>query len=59
LNLIIETFLPIDAYKLERMTHKESPWINARGDLAPNEICQNTIVISDMKDYFTALMADE
>ncbi len=59
LNLIIETFLPIDAYKLERMTHNESPWIKARGDLQPNEVCQNTITLPDMKDYFTALMADE
>ena len=59
LNLIIETFLPIDAYKLERMTHKESPWIKARRGLPPNAICQNTIKLADMKDYFTALMADE
>ena len=59
LNLIIETFLPIDAYKLERMTHKETPWINARGGLPPNATCQNTIKIADMKDYFTTLMADE
>ena len=59
LNLIIETFLPIDAYKLEQMTHKENPWIKARGSSPPNARCQNAIKLADMKDYFTALMADE
>ncbi len=59
LELIIETFLPIDAYKLERMTHNEAPWINARGDLPPDAICQTAINPADMKEYFTALMAQD
>ena len=59
LDLILETFLPVDAFKLEQMTHSETPWIKARGGLAANDICQNTITIGDMKDYFTTLMADE
>jgi len=59
LDLIIETFLPMDAYKLELMTHRESPWLNARGDLPKDAFCQSTINTRDMKDYFTKLMSDE
>ena len=59
LDSIIETFLPIDAFKLERMTHKETPWLNARRGYAPTAICNRTIEVNDMKVYFTALMADE
>lgn len=57
LNLIIDTFLPMDAFKLERMTHNETPWINARGKLSPGAKCRRPIKVSDMKEYFTALMA--
>lgn len=58
LDIIIETFLPMDSYKLELMTHQESPWKNARGDLAPSAICRRIIKIEDMKEYFSKLMSD-
>ena len=59
LELIIETFMPIDAYKLERMTHNEAPWIKARGGLPRDAACQTVIDPDDMKEYFTALMAQD
>jgi len=57
LDVIIETFLPIDAYKLELMTHEEKPWKNARSGLPKDALCQNTIEPTDMKEYFTLLMS--
>lgn len=57
LNLIINTFLPMDAFRLEQMTHNEEPWINARGKLSSGAICRKPIKVSDMKKYFTTLMA--
>lgn len=59
LDLVIETFLPMDAFQLERMTHNETPWLNARVDLEPTDICNREITLSDMKEYFTTLIADE
>ena len=56
LDLVIETFLPMDAFKLERMTHEESPWLNARGDLEATAKCNKEITPSDMKEYFSALV---
>lgn len=59
LEILIETFLPIEAYKLEQMTHNEAPWINARDGLPPDALCRVIIKIDDMRDYFKKLIADE
>lgn len=59
LDLIIETFLPKDAYKLELMTHQETPWVNARSGLPKDAFCINTISTEDMNVYFSKLMSDE
>lgn len=42
-------------YQLERRTHTEPPWIQARGHLPPDQ--ESTAVISptSMKDYFSSL----
>ena len=55
---LLEVFLPIDAFQLERMTHREPPWIEARGSLEPDAICHNEISQERMQSYFTEL-ADE
>ena len=44
------------AKRLEEMTHSETPWINARGELAPEEKSNNSLKVDDMKDYFSALL---
>jgi uncharacterized phage-associated protein len=56
LDLIINTFLPIDAYKLEQMTHIEPPWIEARGGLPPDAFCKNIIKPETMQAYFRSLL---
>ena len=38
---------------LERLTHQEDPWIEARGDCSPGEYCDNKISIESMKEYYT------
>lgn len=54
---VAETYFELDAYKLERLTHSEEPWIEARGSLADNEVCSNTISKDTMKRYYTNLVA--
>lgn len=40
------------AKHLEKMTHSESPWLNARGDLPIDARCNNKISKKDMKEHF-------
>lgn len=40
------------ADQLELMTHKEDPWITARGTCAPNDYCRNPISMSAMRNYY-------
>lgn len=59
LDKVIVTFLPIDAYKLEQMTHREPPWLVARGDLPPDAVCKNPIQTKTMQAYFKYLLESE
>lgn len=43
------------AKRLERMTHEESPWMNARGGLPPEARCNTVITLDDMKAHFKSL----
>ncbi|MEE7488418.1 Panacea domain-containing protein [Methylobacterium oryzae] len=45
------------AKKLESMTHKEPPWLEARGDLPELARCNNKITKTAMRDFFRAKIA--
>lgn len=51
-------YFSLDAYELELMTHRESPWINARQGLAPDEPSRREISLEDMRAYFSTLAAE-
>lgn len=55
LRQLAEVFFPLDAYYLELATHKEPPWLNARGPLPPDAPCKNPILEADLLDYFSWL----
>lgn len=55
LREIIEVFGSHPAVALELMTHREKPWLEARGDLPPEEPCSNTISKQTMKEYYRSL----
>lgn len=42
------------AKTLERLTHSDSPWIDARGDCAPEERCTNVIPKDAMQAFYLA-----
>ncbi|MGH9573160.1 MAG: Panacea domain-containing protein [Candidatus Acidiferrales bacterium] len=44
----------LSAYDLERMTHSEDPWKQARAGLAPDESSHNIISKGAMKEYYAA-----
>ncbi len=45
------------AKKLESMTHKERPWLEARGDLPELARCNNKISKGVMRDFFKSKIA--
>ena len=52
---IIEVFGVETAVALELMTHREKPWMDARGDLAPSAPCTNVISKSVTMEYYKSL----
>jgi uncharacterized phage-associated protein len=44
------------AKQLERMTHKEAPWKDVRGDLPPEARCTEIIPKAAMRKYFKSLL---
>lgn len=55
LNEIIDVFGSESAVALELMTHREAPWIAARGNLGPDEICTAVISKQSMAEYYRSL----
>ncbi len=43
-----------NAYELERMTHSEKPWMQARIGLEPDESSHNVIPKDSMKRYYSS-----
>lgn len=52
LNAVNDKYGIYSAKQLERMTHKESPWKDARGDLSPEARCTDVISKSSLRKYF-------
>lgn len=44
------------AHELSELTHREDPWRNARGDLAPGANCRAEISTVDMHEYYDGLV---
>lgn len=52
LEEIMDVYGGMSAYELERLTHSEDPWKNARGGISPDESSNAVISINDMKGYY-------
>jgi uncharacterized phage-associated protein len=55
LQEVADIYFELDAYKLEKLTHLEEPWIEARGNLAENEPCANKISKATMRRYYHSI----
>lgn len=49
----------LDGDQLEALTHTETPWKNARGDLQPYEPSHEIISFDDMKSFFRKKILEE
>ena len=59
LSEIIDVFGSETAVALEVMTHRESPWIEARGNLPVDALSSNVISKLAMMNYYRALGEDK
>ncbi len=57
LNEIVDVFGSETAVALELMTHRETPWIEARGTLSPHEPSNSPISKESMQKYYRTLGA--
>ena len=48
----------MSSYDLEMLTHTEAPWINARGNLSPDEPSQAVLSLGDMTKFFQSKISD-
>ena len=53
---VLETYGDFSGPQLEMLTHREDPWIRARGDLAPSQPCNEIISKESMKSYYSSLL---
>jgi uncharacterized phage-associated protein len=52
---VLDRYAGLTSMQLELLTHKETPWIEARGDCKPHEPCKNKISKPKMRDFYTSL----
>jgi uncharacterized phage-associated protein len=54
LNEIMDVYGELSAYQLEKLTHSEDPWRNARGGIPPDGPSNAIIPHEEMKQYYRA-----
>lgn len=57
LREVMEVYGGYSAWDLERLTHAEAPWLNARGDLPAGEPSCSVISEDDMRRFYAARAA--
>jgi uncharacterized phage-associated protein len=55
---VLAEYFELDAYQLERLTHQETPWMAARGDLHPSSPSAGVISQDHMREYYRAHAAE-
>jgi uncharacterized phage-associated protein len=55
-NAVLDSYGKFSATELERLTHSEQPWIQARRGIAPDEPSRNVIPTNHMKVFYRTLM---
>ncbi|MCW8341989.1 type II toxin-antitoxin system antitoxin SocA domain-containing protein [Stenotrophomonas sp. SG1] len=55
---VLDAYAGFSGTQLEAMTHRETPWLQARGALAPAERCEAEIDESLMASYYSKLLEE-
>jgi uncharacterized phage-associated protein len=56
IDRIIAFYGPMGAFELSELTHREAPWLDARGDLPPGSRGSNEITQASMAEYYGSLV---
>lgn len=59
MDVIWDDYGDYDGKFLERLTHQEMPWIEARGDCGPGQYCDNVIDLGTVKRFYTEMYESE
>lgn len=51
---VLDVYAKFTGSQLEEMTHKEDPWLNARGSLSPSERCETEINEEEMQRFYAS-----
>lgn len=54
-DIVLDFYGDRTAQWLSDLTHREAPWVDARGELDPMERCDNVITKAAMHEYYSAL----
>ena len=52
LDKVFEVYGDYSGDELEAITHRESPWITARGGCSPSDYSRNPISMKEMRNYY-------
>lgn len=56
LKAVVDSYFPLTAFELEKMTHNELPWIEARQGLPDDAPSNNIISKVSMKAYYSSFI---
>jgi uncharacterized phage-associated protein len=59
IDKVLEFYGDYTAQQLSDINHQESPWLDARGDLAPMARCTTVITPASMCEYYSGVWHDE
>lgn len=54
IDAVLEVYAPLSGDQLEALTHREDPWMTARGGRSPDERCEQEIDEGIMGAYYKA-----
>lgn len=52
INIVLEVYAPLSGSELEELTHRERPWLEARGNISPYQRCEAIIPDETMAQYY-------
>lgn len=55
IDIILKDYGNMEPYDLRELSHSETPWKNARGNLPEGARCQNVITKESMGEYYGSL----
>ena len=57
IDSVLDVYAGFTGTQLEELTHREDPWLKARGDRHPAERCSDEISEEVMMAYYSARIA--